>query len=96
MFTPRLNPAAAPATAAAGTLAAEAPGLPLSAALTAKEQAWWLVFIALHAPLGLWMQSQSIVVWAQGTTAILIGCWWSLDASLYGPDRLRGGLHGGV
>lgn len=61
-------------------------GRALASALTAKEQAWWLVFIALHAPLGLWMQAQSMVVFIQGAIAILLGCWWALDASR--PDRV--------
>jgi hypothetical protein len=81
MFTRRLNPATALATDSADAVAPEATATPRSAALSAKEQAWWLVFIALHAPLGLWMQSQSMVVWAQGAFSILLGCWWSLNSS---------------
>ena len=60
--------------------------MPVAASLTAKEQAWWLVFIALHAPLGLWMRSQSTVVFIQGAGAILLGFWWALNASR--PERV--------
>ncbi len=81
MFTSRLNPAVLLSAAPPGAAAHHVVAMPVSRPLSAKEQAWWLVFIALHAPLGLWMQSQSIVVFVQGTFAILLGCWWALDAS---------------
>lgn len=84
MFTSRLpaaapsSPESVPETAAPATLGPQV--------LSAKEQAWWLVFIALHAPLALWMQTESITVWAHGVFLLALGCWWALDPTR--PERV--------
>ena len=55
-------------------------------ALSAKEQTTWLLFIALHAPLGLWMRSESIIVFGQGAIVLLLGLWWALNTRR--PERV--------
>jgi len=71
-------PAAAPAVAA--EVAEE------SSTLSAKEQAWWLVFALAHAPLGLWLQTQSIAVWVHGVAVLACGIWWALNPNR--PERV--------
>jgi len=81
VFTTRSTaPSPARADAAAAPPPADSP------TLTGKEQAWWLCFVALHAPLGLWMHAESITVWVHGVLCLAIGGWWALNPSR--PDRV--------
>lgn len=83
MFQPRTfaqdQPAAAPA-AVAEVVPAE------PSTLSPKEQAWWLVFALAHAPLGLWIQTQSIAVWVHGVFVLGCGIWWALNPRR--PERV--------
>ncbi len=84
MFTSRLTSATVPVAAPVTTAPpAEAS---LSGRISSREQAWWLVFIAIHAPLGLWMQAQSMVVFFQGAATMLVGVWWTLNSAR--PERV--------
>jgi hypothetical protein len=74
-------PAATPVAEAAVVWADEEPTV-----LARKEQAWWLVFVLAHAPLGLWIQTQSIAVWAHGVAVLACGIWWALNPNR--PERV--------
>jgi hypothetical protein len=80
MYTSRLRYASVPAAAEAGGASLDTPYL------SAAEQIVWLLFIAAHAPLGLWMKSESTVVFAQGAIAFALALWWSLNPRR--PERV--------
>jgi O-Antigen ligase len=79
MFNPRQKPVPQP----------EAVGLSRdsdSESISPMEQKAWLLFIAVHAPLALWMRAESLIVFAQGTMTFALGIWWALNPRR--PERV--------